>query len=339
MISIALCTCNGAKYIEEQLESIYKQTVVPDEIILCDDKSDDQTVELARKSLIHSGIEYKIVENTSRIKVWKNFSQCISLCSGDIIFTCDQDDVWKNNKIEVFMKYFQNKACVMAYSDAQIVDTDRNILSESLWEVHGFNGKKIGLDQYKKKVLTSMFIAGCSMAFRKDFFEKIAPIPLHFIHDGWIAACAPLFGDIAFIDLKLMEYRRHGSNTSALEVGNTGMPYRRKYARLFHILKMQNWIEWFNNPIHFCLANKAFWDNMNRYMDEEYKKMVKESIMFYESIINAASKGKIDRIRILFHEAKKRRYFIFRGSKKQFLKDLVYVIVHKKEEICDEFVW
>ena len=88
-ISVAMCTYNGDKYIEEQLNSIQKQTKKIDEIIICDDGSKDNTVEICERLLSKSNIEYKININKENLGFARNFYQAIRLCSGDIIFFCD----------------------------------------------------------------------------------------------------------------------------------------------------------------------------------------------------------------------------------------------------------
>ena len=107
MISVAMCTYNGEKYIQEQLESIIYQSVPPDEIVICDDCSNDATLEIVKDILnSYDGI-VQLVSNKHNLGYRKNFEKAISLCHGDIIFLSDQDDVWSSNKIEIIKsKYF-----------------------------------------------------------------------------------------------------------------------------------------------------------------------------------------------------------------------------------------
>lgn len=97
MVSIALCTYNGEKYIEEQLESLIHQTCQPDEIIICDDQSKDNTVNIAKSLLGSWPGAWKVIINKKNLGYKKNFQKAISLCRGDIIFLSDQDDVWDYN--------------------------------------------------------------------------------------------------------------------------------------------------------------------------------------------------------------------------------------------------
>ena len=106
MISIALCTYNGESYIVELLLSIINQTLQPDEIIICDDKSTDNTVKKTKLILDGWSGNYRLIVNESNLGYKKNFQKAISLCSGDIIFLCDQDDVWDTTKIAKTMTVF-----------------------------------------------------------------------------------------------------------------------------------------------------------------------------------------------------------------------------------------
>jgi glycosyltransferase involved in cell wall biosynthesis len=119
MISVAMCTYNGSKHIKEQLESIIYQTRKPDEIIICDDCSSDNTVEIAQNLLSVSTIKSTIIRNEINLGFRKNFEKAIGLCHGDIVFLSDQDDVWLPEKIEKVANIFDNdEEVIMAFHDA-----------------------------------------------------------------------------------------------------------------------------------------------------------------------------------------------------------------------------
>src|SRR5687768_2514416 len=101
VISVALCTYNGAKFIAEQLESICKQTTPPNEIVICDDGSTDDTIAcIDRVKKNHPAIDWKIKRNTANLGYVKNFEQAVLLTTGDIVFLSDQDDVWLPEKVQ-----------------------------------------------------------------------------------------------------------------------------------------------------------------------------------------------------------------------------------------------
>lgn len=86
MISVALCTFNGEKFIAQQLQSIVNQTIMPDEIIVCDDCSKDRTVNIIRETLKDYNGHWQFVCNQENLGYKKNFEKAIGLCQGDIIF-------------------------------------------------------------------------------------------------------------------------------------------------------------------------------------------------------------------------------------------------------------
>lgn len=98
MNSVAMCTYNGEKYIKEQLESIIHQTLPPDEIIICDDGSNDHTISAIKETMRVWRGSWMLVQNEKNLGYKKNFQKAISLCQGDIIYLSDQDDVWDLHK-------------------------------------------------------------------------------------------------------------------------------------------------------------------------------------------------------------------------------------------------
>ena len=104
-VSVAICTYCGERYITEQLHSILRQTRPVQEIVLCDDRSADRTAALAEEALRESGIPYRILINEENLGVTRNFEKSISACTGDLILTADQDDVWAPDKVERLLEY------------------------------------------------------------------------------------------------------------------------------------------------------------------------------------------------------------------------------------------
>src|SRR4030095_5004546 len=98
--SIAMCTYNGARYIAEQLESIAAQTYPPGEIIVCDDASTDNTLEIVKDFASRASMPVRVFVNEENSGSTRNFSKAIGLCGGDLIALSDQDDFWLANKLE-----------------------------------------------------------------------------------------------------------------------------------------------------------------------------------------------------------------------------------------------
>ena len=150
-ISVALCTHNGEKYILPQLESIAKQTILPDEIVICDDRSTDDTVQLIESYVAFAPFKICLYKNETNLGSTKNFEKALLLCGGEIIFFCDQDDSWLPKKVESVIKYFENNnRKKVVFTNAFIVD-DNRVVTTSLWNQIGFNKKS--QEQWMKGML------------------------------------------------------------------------------------------------------------------------------------------------------------------------------------------
>lgn len=212
MISIALCTYNGAKYINQQIESIINQTVQPDEIIICDDCSTDDTINVLKRTLSNWHGDYKIIDNEHNLGFRKNFEKAIRLCRGDIIFLSDQDDVWEPHKIEILSKVLnENPNVNLTFHDAKIVDEKLNLISNSFWKILNFDYNRF--NQKKSAHLQhANVVQGSACAFKKKILLDAVPFPLEAYHDEWLALIALMTGDIVAVPLQLLLYRQSGNN-------------------------------------------------------------------------------------------------------------------------------
>lgn len=210
-ISIALCTYNGEKYVSDQIQSLLSQTRLPDEIVISDDGSSDQTLAIIERLLKDSNIEFKIFKQSPSLGVYKNFEFCMKACQYDLIFPCDQDDVWKKDKLERHLKmhdYHEDK--VLVYSNADVVQNTVDHYLYPLWDPI-----KIANQSYSSQsnmLYLGKSIAGCCLSIRRDFFQNILPIPSDIYHDDWCAASASLIDGIIGIPEGLIYYRQHGAN-------------------------------------------------------------------------------------------------------------------------------
>lgn len=211
-ISVVLCSCNGEKYIAEQIKSIIYQTHPPDELIICDDKSDDETVKIIIKLLEEIHIYYKVFCNSERLGVAKNFLKGLKESSGDYVFCSDQDDVWKQDKIEIFLKCIEKSHKDLYFSDGLLVDSKGNSLGISLWESLHFDSKEFSSEKAKKLLLKRLFVTGSAMAVSNKLIESIDIIPNGWLHDGWFSVVAVHNKSIEAINLSTFYYRQHENN-------------------------------------------------------------------------------------------------------------------------------
>ena len=207
-ISVAVATYNGAKYIQEQLQSFLVQSRLPDELVVCDDGSNDTTIEILERFKIIAPFMVRIFQNDENLGHEKNFGKAIDLCEGDVIFLCDQDDVWFPHKLATVQDVFNSEnGVLLVINDAEITDgamqlTGRTVFGQTKAAgVIGENGKSLTL--------------GCATAFRSELRSLISPVPaLDYGHDSWIHDFTHMIGGRYVLDKTLQFYRRHGENVS-----------------------------------------------------------------------------------------------------------------------------
>ncbi len=212
-ISVALCTYNGAAYLDRQLASIASQDCLPDELVVCDDGSSDETPAMVRQFAETAPLTVRLKINQKNLGVAGNFSKAIGLCQGDLIVMADQDDMWRKNKVGQLKRRFeQNPAVAFAFSDAALVDGQGKPLDETLWKALRFSARdrtRMSSGQAFDVLLTRNFVTGATMAFRSDFKDILLPIPAGWIHDGWIAILLSALAPCELIPEPLIEYRQH----------------------------------------------------------------------------------------------------------------------------------
>lgn len=207
--SIVMATYNGEQYIKEQIDSILINMKENDELIISDDGSTDNTKQIL--------IEYqnkdkriKIIEGPHK-GVKQNFANAIVNANGKYFFLSDQDDIWRNDKIDKVLEIFERENCVVVTHDAQVINSKLEIVLPSFFEY-----RKCG-SGFIKNIWKNTYI-GCCMAFDSKIKDKILPIPNNIeMHDQWIGLIGEKNGKSIFLKEKLIEYRRHDNNVSKLQ--------------------------------------------------------------------------------------------------------------------------
>ncbi len=224
-VSIALCTYDGERYLQEQLDSIAAQTRLPDEMVVCDDGSQDETVPILQNFAAHAPFSVQVVVNPSNLGSTQNFAQAISLCRHDLIFLCDQDDVWLADKIETMHAVFAAQPEVgLVFTDAEIVDKHLMPLGRRLWPYALFAlDKQQRMRQGKEfeVLLAYNHVTGATLAFRALLRDVVLPIPsnIGLIHDGWIALMTAAVMRIVALNTPLILYRQHETQQMGTRAG------------------------------------------------------------------------------------------------------------------------
>lgn len=218
-VSVALCTYNGERFLPQQLASIQQQTRLPDELVICDDRSTDRTLEVVREFAASASFPVKVIENEQNLGAAKNFEKAIRLCSGSLIALSDQDDVWHPIRLERSeQELLTHPNAGLAFSDGTIIDDQGQAAGQRLWQAFLFTATMRGelLAGHYDLLLRNRFVTGATVMLRTALRDRCLPIPEGWIHDEWIAAILPAFADLRPIDEPLISYRKH----TAQQVGS-----------------------------------------------------------------------------------------------------------------------
>jgi glycosyltransferase involved in cell wall biosynthesis len=214
-LSVAMCTYNGAAYLRQQLDSIAAQTRPPDELVLCDDRSTDETVRIVEEFAAAAPFPVRLYVNERNLGVAHNFEKAVGLCEGELIALADQDDVWLPFKLARIAAEFELHPRVgLVFSDAELVDERLRPLGTTLWKTRRFDLRSQRLVRAGRAldvILPCWTVAGTTMAFRSKYRDLILDIPdnIKLIHDGWIALVIAAVAEVACLDEPLIKYRQH----------------------------------------------------------------------------------------------------------------------------------
>lgn len=241
-ISVAMATYNGMKYIEDQINSIIQQTLLPTEIVVSDDDSSDKTLDLIRNICIPSYINLRILPSDGRLGYIKNFEKVLRSCVGDVIFLCDQDDIWRFDKIERIMNVMKDS--LMIHTDARLIDSQGRVFAES----YSKKSKKNPFYAPFARILDDNCVTGCTSAISRKLLECSPSFPEVISHDHWLALLAADRHGLKYLPEKLIDYRQHKDNvkgagskkretlfsfSSDIESGR--VKYSRKYQNLIDL--------------------------------------------------------------------------------------------------------
>lgn len=281
MISVALCTYNGEKYLCKQLDSILSQSMPVDEIVIRDDCSSDSTcIILDEYSKLYPQINYK--RNTSNLGFIKNFECALEECRGDYIFFSDQDDIWECDKVKISVQYLQESGKFGAFSNGKLIDQYDNFLGDTLFsriQIDPLIDNGI-LDKYDFETLclNGNFVTGATLVITKSAKDIVLPFDSRVYHDWWIAIKLSATNRFGRIDQPLIYYRIHpeqecGLNEVARDKNNYLDCFHGKGKCSFLIKERRLSIV----PIYLCKLNNnerrrifsiygsMYWNNISSY--------------------------------------------------------------------------
>lgn len=320
-ISIALCTFNGAKYLSEQLESFLSQTRPPDELIVCDDASSDDTVRILKKFAEKAFFAVEININENRLGYIKNFEKAITLCGGDLIFLSDQDDVWHADKLEIFEQRFNENADVgLVFCNANLVDENLKPFGKDVRAWLGYSPQIERLFEEGKvlpKLFNQNYSPGFTMAFRAKYKNLILPLPndVHWVvHDYWIALLLTAASKVVPLSAALVDYRQHDNQN----VGATPA-FSRETPSISNSLSEKN--DFRRNFEKLEALLKRLQQHKDEY-DVESALVETVDCLKHARVRNDLQNGRASQIPKLFRELFTFRYHRYSTGSKSALKDL-----------------
>jgi glycosyltransferase involved in cell wall biosynthesis len=255
-ISVAMCTYNGARFLREQLASIAAQSTPPDELVVCDDGSSDETEEIVRTFAQSVKFPVRLVVNERNLGPAKNFEKALMLCEGDIIALSDQDDCWYSEKLARLSRIMDADATLGGvFSDGHLMDENSERSRSRLWDRVGYRppGRLLHVEKsLVRRMFKGFVVTGATLMIRKQVRDLLVPAPKGWMHDAWIAWMLALYSGIAAVDEPLIAYRIHGAQhlglaprSLATRIENAGHREREQrllILRLFEELRA-HWIK------------------------------------------------------------------------------------------------
>ena len=204
-ISIAMATYNGANFLQRQLDSFLSQTRQPDELVVCDDGSSDDTFSILERFRQTAPFSVRIYRNAVNLGFTKNFEKALTKCTGDLVFLSDQDDIWLPEKVAFVEEIFlENPDKLLVIHDGRLVD--EHLVG------HGANIFSQVSAAYGSP---DSILTGALTAVRKELLACALPVPDGMVgHDVWLHNIARLLDSRCVIDKELQLIVRHGANTS-----------------------------------------------------------------------------------------------------------------------------
>jgi glycosyltransferase involved in cell wall biosynthesis len=224
-LSVCMAAYNGARFIAAQAQSVLAQLGSADELIVADDASTDETVAILEG---FRDRRLRVLRHGQNAGVIKAFESALRQAAGEIIFLCDQDDIWRKDKVARVLAAFQNSAgATLVLTNGELMDGEGNSLGEAL-----HTGARLPLG-VAANLIRNRF-QGSAMAFRREILDAALPFPAGIpMHDSWIGLVNALVGRTVYLPEGLIFYRRHGNNATSRQHG----PIHRMIAQRWSLFK------------------------------------------------------------------------------------------------------
>ena len=215
-ISVAMATFNSGRFLAEQLASIAGQDRVPDEIVIRDDRSSDETCRIVEDFARSFPGRADFAVNPVRLGVTGNFEGALSATTGDLVLLSDQDDVWHRHRVaQAELAFDADPSLKLLFADARLVDAVGQPMGSTQMQSLGMREDE--RERIRDGFAFQVFLArnlplGATVCIRRTVLDDALPIPASWLHDEWIALIAAAIGRIQYTDEPIIDYRQHGGN-------------------------------------------------------------------------------------------------------------------------------
>ena len=319
--SVALCTHNGSQFIKQQLLSILRQTILPNQIVISDDCSTDNTMEIVNLVLNEqielnpklANIEIDRFVHETNKGVSENFTFALDACIYPLIFLSDQDDYWVETKAEEILgKFAQNPNLLLVFTDSELIDEAGLSLNLSGFNALGVSKHElieISRGNISAVLLKRNLVTGATMCINKTLFERATPFPQNWIHDEWLALVASLTGEVELYTKPLTYYRQHEKNV----IGIRKPSLKNKLGRIFSPGLQRNEVL-LSRALTFSLHPVAQYN-------ENIRKISKGKLA-HENKRSSFPRNRVMRLPLVIQELLTGRYFQFGLGFNDFLRDV-----------------
>lgn len=283
-IGVLLATFNGEKFLREQLDSIFNQTKKVDEIIISDDGSSDNTICIINEYIKNNRtIPITLVFNREKHGVIYNIENAYRHSTADLLFFCDQDDVWKKSKVECFSKALEEfPEYGLYFSNATLTDEELKPLGQGVWDVYftyrNFKTKYCvlcGEGFVRKLSYDGNIVTGMSAAVRREVLDEIFPLDPEVLHDEIAAFYCSVNGGLVAINEETAFYRQHNQNIVGLS-GSAFVSNNKRRNSILGLMKYSDQNMAIVNSMYY--KSKAF-----MYFDESQKyHFLEDRYQFYK---------------------------------------------------------
>lgn len=203
----------------EQLDSLIRQTRLPDEIVIGDDGSTDGSlgvIEAFARQATEAGVQVQLVRQPGNVGYVRNFSDMLLRASGEIVFLCDQDDRWRVDKLALMMERFEREPDLwLLCSDARLVDANGHFMGVTQFdalELKAAEKRLVHAGCAFEVLLRRSMVTGATAALRRSVLGPCLPVGKDWIHDEWLAIVVAAMGRLDVVEQTLVDYRQHAGN-------------------------------------------------------------------------------------------------------------------------------